>query len=181
MSLHLSWLLILVLEVVPSSAGNYTIIPQNVTISTGNLGTFRCGVTQMPPINFTAQRPDRNYTLTCPGPALNFPILALSGHCTGTAPDIIATWNMANVASNVNGTVFRCQAVGLSDKYAYLWITGSSKYYAMLFGCVMGGFFGILIIFAVSYVSLKRSERLQNCFKGQDEDGVMPTETSREY
>lgn len=39
---------------------------------------------------------------------------------------------------------------------------GSS--YDILIGCVIGGFFGILLVFGLSYTMLQRSETLQKCF-----------------
>ncbi|KAI4889095.1 hypothetical protein NFI96_018624 [Prochilodus magdalenae] len=155
---------------------NYTIVPQNVTINSGKSATFRCGAAPFSGperLNFTVQRPDANYSLSCPGDRVNIPSLLLNGQCEVKSSEIIATWEITNLVTKLSDTVFKCQIDGVGDKYAFLWVQGNGAYYAMLFGCVMGGFFGILIIFGLTYISLKRSERLQNCFKGRAEDDVM--------
>ncbi|KAK1806725.1 hypothetical protein P4O66_005223 [Electrophorus voltai] len=108
--------------------------------------------------------------------------LSLSGYCEVTNLEAIAIWELSNVGSDSNDIPLVCHTSGLTDKYGYLFVNGNSKYYAMLFGCVMGGFFGILIVFGVTYITLKRSERFQNCFKGREEDD-MPTavENAKQY
>lgn len=40
----------------------------------------------------------------------------------------------------------------------------NSSYFGVLIGCVIGGFFGILIVFGLIYVFLQRSETFRECF-----------------
>ncbi|XP_076869050.1 uncharacterized protein LOC143519476 [Brachyhypopomus gauderio] len=185
MPLHPSWLLVLVLQFLwPSMAVNFTVVPQNVTVALGKSASFQCGISSPKEVsfNFTVCRPEANYTLTCPGRSINFQTLSLSGYCQVNNTEALATWDLSTVGSDSNGIHIVCHTNGLTDKHAYLFIDGSSKYYAMLFGCVMGGFFGILIVFAVTYITLKKSEKFQTCFKGKEEDDI-PTvaENTNQY
>ncbi|GAA6083815.1 uncharacterized protein LOC123743145, partial [Tachysurus ichikawai] len=150
---------------------NYTNTPVNTTASMGKSATFTCTVipTGMA-INFTATLPQSSYVQQCPGKNIKYPSMGLNGNCEITSTQVTATWQMSNIGPDVNNTAFTCVGTGLPPVTGYLWITGASSYYLMLFGCVMGGFFGILIVFILAYVSLKKSEKLQECFKGKDED-----------
>ncbi|KAK3541373.1 hypothetical protein QTP86_023073 [Hemibagrus guttatus] len=165
----------------------------------GKSATFTCTVTpKNMSLNFTARLPTTSYVLQCPGKPVKFPSMVrdftllhqiklinlqqipecrnsaqkngLYGNCESNDVQVTGTWQMSNIGNDVNGTAFTCIGSDLSPVTGYLWITGASAYYLMLFGCVMGGFFGILIVFGVTYISLKRSEKLQECFKGKDEE-----------
>ncbi|KAF7692061.1 hypothetical protein HF521_011028 [Silurus meridionalis] len=167
------WLFVcIVLQSAPPVQGyNYSMVPVNTTVYMGKSTTFTCSIVPgNGMLNFTARLPLNSYTLQCPGKNLNFPSMSLYGSCDNKPNQNTASWQMSNIGSDVNGSAFICSGDGLDVQVGYLWITGASKYYLMLFGCVMGGFFGILIIFGVTYVSLKRSERLQECFKGKPEE-----------
>lgn len=95
------------------------------------------------------------------------------GNCDVSPTQISASWQLSNIGSDINSSAFICSVTGLDVVTGYLIITGASTYFLMLFGCVIGGFFGILIIFILTYVSLKRSEKLRECFKGKPEDDVL--------
>ncbi|KAM9436669.1 uncharacterized protein Hap1MRO34_001064 [Clarias gariepinus] len=175
-TLSLMWLFIcfVLLSVPPAQGQNYVSYPTNTTVNMGKSTTFTCAVQPgNTTMNFTARLPLNTYTLQCPGSNINLPSMSLYGTCDYSATQITATWKMSNIATDVNGTTFTCSPGGLPVQTGYLWITGASQYFLMLFGCVMGGFFGILIVFSVTYVSMKRSEKFQECFKGKPEDDVM--------
>ncbi|KAG7318021.1 hypothetical protein KOW79_019056 [Hemibagrus wyckioides] len=155
----------------PAQGQSYSNYPINTTVNMGKSATFTCTVTpNNMTLNFTVRLPQNSYVLQCPGKGIKYPSMGLYGNCEVTGSQVTGTWQMSNIGNDVNGTAFTCVGSDLSPITGYLWITGASSYYLMLFGCVMGGFFGILIIFGVTYVSLKRSEKLQECFKGKDED-----------
>ncbi|CAB1334094.1 unnamed protein product [Coregonus sp. 'balchen'] len=55
-----------------------------------------------------------------------------------------------------------------------------SSYFATLIGCVIGGFFGILIVIGLSYTVLRRSERFQRCFRGKDREDDVTTMVTKD-
>ncbi|TSK20090.1 hypothetical protein Baya_1638 [Bagarius yarrelli] len=168
----MGFLVCVMLQSVPPAQGMaYTNTPVNTTVNMGKSATFTCTVTpNNMTINFTARLPYNKYELRCPGQSIKFPSMGLYGNCEVTPTQVTGTWQMLNIGNEVNNSAFICTGTGLPEHVGFLWIAGASKYYLMLFGCVMGGFFGILIIFVVTYVSLKKSEKLQECFKGKGED-----------
>lgn len=149
----------------------YTKKPENITAATGDSATFPCGVKKSAgKVDFTIQG-NNNKTMSCPGNDTNvWQVESLKWSCSETTNEILATWTIIGTSLPDNGTMFRCKAQGQPEVVGHLHVFVNSSYFGVLIGCVIGGFFGILIVFGLIYVFLQRSETFRECFRGKQED-----------
>ncbi|XP_071326639.1 uncharacterized protein [Trachinotus anak] len=188
---HISLLpLALLLLTTPSSAQNtttasapnpaalsYRTRPADVTVAVGEPALFRCGVPEASPnLTFTFYGSHGNYSLTCPHGHVEDVSQALYGSCDVENGESLAVWTLRGTSFSDNGTRVVCQQSKNPDTpAAVLHVYDNGTSYATLIGCVIGGFFGILLVFGLSYTMLLRSETLQKCFRGKETEDDMTT------
>ncbi|KAG5271622.1 hypothetical protein AALO_G00182090 [Alosa alosa] len=164
----------------------YTQRPGNITTATGEPASFHCGIpSSAGRVDFRIQGNEQgnNKTLSCPGNKTHeWPEKALKWSCTDTATEILAIWTITGTSLSDNGTMFRCTAHGQPETVGHLSVFVNSSYFGILIGCVIGGFFGILLVFGLIYVFLQKSESFQECFRGKrEEDECTIVEESKGY
>ncbi|KAK6326565.1 hypothetical protein J4Q44_G00022100 [Coregonus suidteri] len=162
--LGLSVFLLALLHLLQCSAqNNYTTRPNNLTVAAGKPAAFQCGVTPPPrQLNFTLYGSHGNRTLICPGNHTDYlAAQSIKGYCNNTGKELFAMWLISRTSHSDNNTQ-------------------DSSYFATLIGCVIGGFFGILIVFGLSYTVLRRSERFQRCFRGKDREDDVTTMVTKD-
>ncbi|XP_028837182.1 uncharacterized protein LOC114790915 [Denticeps clupeoides] len=182
----LPWLVCALLLSPVTSGGTYTQIPENITSLTGKTVTFHCATRLPSALSFSIQGSQNNNTLSCnssqPFKPISVPSRALQGNCENRNGELVAQWTIISTSLSDNATIFRCQSSGLPDAIGTLTVYMNSGYFATLIGCVIGGFFGILIVFVGVYIALQRSEKLQICFRGKSEDDAITiVEESKSY
>ncbi|XP_077577088.1 uncharacterized protein LOC144199369 isoform X2 [Stigmatopora nigra] len=178
-------LLILVLIITPLSAQNTTtastntsseisIRPVDVSVFVGDPAVFICAVPETSPVVTFALFGDHgNYSLTCPGGNVNDIPQAIYGRCQIKKRQSLAVWTIKGTSNTDNHTKVVCQLPNGGDSFtATLRVYDNGRNLAILIGCVIGGFFGSLLVFALSFAILKRSKAFQKCFggKGGDDD-----------
>ncbi|XP_040901357.1 uncharacterized protein LOC121186639 [Toxotes jaculatrix] len=156
------------------AALSYRTHPVDIIVAVGEPAVFSCGVPEtFPNLTFIFYGSHGIYNLTCPyGHEEDIP-QALYGSCYVKNGESLAVWTLRGTSFSDNGTRVMCQQLNNRDTPAavlYVYDNGSS--YATLIGCTIGGFFGILLVFGLSYITLQRSERFQKCFRGKDEDDL---------
>ncbi|KAL2084464.1 hypothetical protein ACEWY4_019982 [Coilia grayii] len=150
----------------------YTHKPGNITSQSGESASFKCGISSSssPKVIFTVQG-NNNKSMSCPGnTSEEWTVKSLQWSCSVTDGEVLAVWTISGTSLPDNGTMFRCQAQGQPDAVGYLWVYVSSSYFGILIGCVIGGFFGILIVFGLTYIFLQKSETFRECFGEKQED-----------
>ncbi|XP_064161573.1 uncharacterized protein LOC135237927 isoform X2 [Anguilla rostrata] len=165
-----------------STALSYTVVPRNVSQDVGKAATFLCGVspeTAATRVDFTIYRRHGNYSVLCPGEPLSLPSQGLNGYCEVKGEELRAVWSVAYNSRKDNGTYVACRPTGLSPAFAYLTVKENSSYFAALIGCVIGGFVGILAVFGLVYLGMRRSERFRKCLKGQTSQDDLSTITEQ--
>ncbi|MFT7800680.1 hypothetical protein AGIG_G5083 [Arapaima gigas] len=180
------WILVLAcvtLSGCPTSvAQHYSRLPVNVTQEPGKTVTFVCGVSPSnTTLNFTLYDSHVVSTLSCPAGSPSQPSQVISGRCESNAQEVWGVWSLSYTVSGKNGTYVMCQGTHLPPVYSFLYIQESKSYFAILVGCVMGGFFGFIVIFGLGFIALKRSERLQRCFKGKTPQDDITTIVEENY
>ncbi|XP_063054317.1 uncharacterized protein LOC134448566 [Engraulis encrasicolus] len=176
--LNLSWSL---------QDSTYTYKPENITSASGDSATFKCGISSSSSSSSSSSllvfsiQGNNNITMSCPGNVSeSWTIEALKWSCSVTDGKVLAVWTVTGTSLPDNGTVFRCQVEGQPDAVGYLWVYVSSSYFGVLIGCVIGGFFGILIVFGLIWIFLQKSESFRECFGGkQEEDECTIVEDSK--
>lgn len=177
-----SLMLVVVLHLVrPSSAQGapaYVTRPANVTAALGEPAEFRCGVVRSSP-NVTLSY--GNYSLTCPGDPLTFIPQALYGTCETHTGETVAVWTVKGTSLSDNGTRVLCmQPLDSITLVATLHVFDDRLNYFILVGCTLGGFFGILLVFGLLFITLQRSETFQKCFVGTEPEEDMVTVVTRD-
>lgn len=161
---------VLILPHIPASlALSYTSTPHNVSQMSGKAASFLCGIspeTATTTVLFTIHHCRGNQSVQCPGEPNYLPSLGLNGYCEVEGQELRAVWSMAYISQRDDATYVVCQPTGLRATYAYLSVKGNNSYFYALIGCAAGGFLGILLIFGLAYLGLKRSERCRQCFNG---------------
>lgn len=159
------------------AALSYRIRPADVTVAVGEPAVFLCGVPEASPnFTFTFYGSHSNYSLTCPyGHVEDIP-QALCGRCEMKEGESLAVWTLKGTSFSDNGTRVVCQQSKNPDApAAILQVYDNGTKYATLIGCVIGGFFGMLLVVGLSYTMLQNSETLQKCFKGKDTEDDLTT------
>lgn len=160
-----------------AAALGYRTRPADVTAAVGEPAVFRCGVPKASPnLTFTFYGSHGNYSLTCPSGHMEDIPQALYGSCEIKKGELLAVWTLKGTSFSDNGTRVMCQQSKNPDApAAVLHVYDNGVSYATLVGCTIGGFFGILLVFGLSYTMLRRSETLQKCFRGKQTDDDMAT------
>lgn len=149
----------------------YSTVPLNQTVAGGKPAIFRCGVPPIAPqLNFTIYTRQGNYTLTCPGHTVmkDLPVKALTGSCFNTVSEQTAVWSFSGTSYSDNNTRVKCKQLGGLALEASLTVSDDKTRFATIIGCSIGGFFGILLVFFLSIVFIKKSPTLQKCFRGEE-------------
>ncbi|KAG7229460.1 hypothetical protein INR49_012859 [Caranx melampygus] len=111
-----------------------------------------------------------NYSLTCPHGHMEDIPQALYGSCEEEEEESLAVWTLRGTSYSDNGTRVVCQqSRNPHTTAAVLRVYDNGTNYAILIGCTIGGFFGILLVFGLLFMMLQRSETLQKCFRGKDD------------
>lgn len=165
-----------------SAALTYRTRPANIIVAVGQPAVFRCGVPKTSPnITFTYYGNHRNYSLTCPYGHVDDIPQALHGSCDMKKEESLAVWTIKGTSFSDNGTRVVCQQSNNPDApAAVLHVYDNGIGYATLIGCVTGGFFGMLLVAALSYTMLQRSETLQRWFRGKDTEDDLTTIVSKD-
>lgn len=187
MKISQMWLLLLALTqtYMPSSALNtttrttdapaalsYRTHPVNVKVAVGEPAVFRCGVPETSPnLTFTLSGSHGNHKLTCPQGHIEDIPEALYGSCEIKKSESLAVWTIKGTSFSDNGTRVECQQLNNPEKRsAVLHVYDNGINRAVLIGCVIGGFFGMLLVAALAFITLQRSETAQRCFRGTKEE-----------
>ncbi|CAJ1062042.1 uncharacterized protein LOC117823261 [Xyrichtys novacula] len=146
----------------------YRTRPANMKVAVGEPAVFCCGVPDASPsLKFTLYGGHGNYTLTCPDGHVEDIPEALYGNCEMKKGESLAVWTIKGTSYSDNGTRVECQQSNNPEKRsAVLHVYDSGINYAILIGCVIGGFFGTLLVVALAFVTLQRSDTVQRCFRG---------------
>ncbi|XP_077453722.1 uncharacterized protein LOC144072519 [Stigmatopora argus] len=178
-------LLILVLIITPLSAQNTTtastnrsseisIRPVDVSVFVGDPAVFICAVPETSVVTFALFGDHGNYSLTCPGGNVDDIPQAIYGRCQIKKRLSLAVWTIKGTSNTDNHTKVVCQLPNGGDSFtAILRVYDDGRNLAILIGCVIGGFFGSLLVFALSFAILKRSKAFQKCFRGKEDDDTM--------
>ncbi|KAK5862668.1 hypothetical protein PBY51_018038 [Eleginops maclovinus] len=155
----------------------YVTRPANLTVPVGEPAVFRCGVHgASPTFTFTFYGSKGNYSLNCPSGHVEDIPQALYGSCGTKKGESLAVWTLKGTSYSDNGTRVVCQlANNPVAPTAILHVYDDGRSYSILIGCVIGGFFGILLVFGLSYLMLRRSETLQSWFRGGQPEDDMDT------
>lgn len=158
----------------------YRTRPSDVTVAVGEPAVFHCGVPEtFPNLTFTLFGSHGNYSLTCPhGHVENIP-QALYGSCEMKSGESLAVWTIKGTSIPDNGTRVVCQQSNNPQKRsAVLHVYDNGLNRAILIGCVLGGFFGMVLLALMAVMTLRRSETFQKCLRGgsdeeDDEDTIV--------
>ncbi|XP_029361218.1 uncharacterized protein LOC115045595 [Echeneis naucrates] len=157
-----------------TAALTYLTRPADVTVAVGEPAVFRCGVPEASPnLTFIFYGSHGNYSLSCPRGHVEDIPQALYGSCDVEKGESMAVWTLRGTSFPDNGTRVVCQQSNNPDTAAaVLRVYDNGASYATLIGCVIGGFFGILLVFGLSYTVLRQSRTLQKCFRGKEEEDM---------
>lgn len=152
----------------------YLTRPANVTAAVGDPAVFRCGVPDSTPnVTFTFYGSRSNYSLFCPSGHVEDIPQALYGSCEMKDGESLAVWTLKGTSLSDNKTRVVCQKEGTTDApSAVLHVYDNGISYATLVGCLIGAFFGTLLVAALFFVTLQRSESFRKCFSGNAEDDL---------
>nr|XP_019946777.1 PREDICTED: uncharacterized protein LOC109632095 [Paralichthys olivaceus]XP_019946778.1 PREDICTED: uncharacterized protein LOC109632095 [Paralichthys olivaceus] len=152
----------------PSPAAlTYSTRPADVTVAVGEPAWFSCGVPEASPsLSFTFYGSHGNYTLICPNDHLEDIPEALYGNCEVKNGESLAVWTLRGTSFSDNGTRVVCRRSEDPDSLAaVLHVYDNGTSYAILIGCTIGGFFGLLLVCGLSYTMLWRSDSFRKCFR----------------
>ncbi|KAM4569039.1 uncharacterized protein V3H82_013055 [Fundulus diaphanus] len=188
---HVFWLLLAVLQIAaPSSAqdnttspantiptltpktkaSSYRTLPIDVKVAVGEPAEFRCGVSEASQnLTFTLYSSHGNYTLTCPNGKVEDIPQALYGSCEVKNGELVAVWTLKGTSYSDNEARVVCHESNAPDECAaVLRVYDNGASYATLIGCLIGGFFGVLLVFGLIFLLLPKSMTIQNCL-GEDD------------
>lgn len=174
----------------PGSSQSYLTLPSNITVGLGDPVVFWCGVPKSSEgLTFTFYGSAHNYTLSCPSGHIEDIPQALEGFCVVHLTELLAAWVLKGASIPDNGTRVVCQSRGHPPApVAYLHVYDNGSGNSLLIGLAVGGFFGVITVCGLLYLTLTRSERLQMCFRGKNRqpedlteimDNIEPTATSK--
>ncbi|XP_037310322.2 uncharacterized protein LOC119197809 [Pungitius pungitius] len=166
----------------PGDPLSYRTRPADVTVAVGDPAVFRCGVPEASPsFTFTFQGAHGNYTLACPSGHVEDIPQALYGSCDMKNGESLAVWSLKGTSFSDNGARVLCQHPNNPNSAAaVLHVYDNGTRHAILIGCIIGGFFGTLLVFGLLYATLLRSETLQKCFRGGETAEDLTTIVSKE-
>lgn len=153
-----------------TTALRYLTRPADVTVAVGESAVFSCGVPKASPnLTFTFYASSSTYSLTCPLGHFEDVSQALYGSCEMKDEESLAVWTLEGTSFSNNGTRVVCQqSNNLHAVSAVLHVYDNGTSRVTLIGCVIGGFFGTLLVAGLSYLLLQRSDTLQSVFRGKD-------------
>ncbi|XP_008322149.1 uncharacterized protein LOC103388773 [Cynoglossus semilaevis] len=170
------FLLLLALLQLTTPSSGYSTRPANVKVAVGEPAEFKCGVPEgSSSLVFTFYSSHGNYSITCPEGHVEDIPQALFGSCDVKNGELLSVWRLQGTSYSDNGTKVECrQSENPEILIAILHVYDDGTNFAVLIGCTIGAFFGILLVFGLSYTVMWRSERLQRCFggNGREEDLV---------
>ncbi|XP_057690478.1 uncharacterized protein LOC130914907 [Corythoichthys intestinalis] len=157
--------------------------PVDVSVFVGDPATFICAVPETSPIVTFALFGDHgNYSLTCPGERVEDIPQDIYGRCYKEKGLSLAVWNIKGTSNSDNHTKVVCQLPNGGDSStAILYVHDNGRNLAILVGCVIGAFFGSLLVFALLFLLLQRSEAFQKCFSGRGRDDDAFTIISKDF
>ncbi|XP_021170219.2 uncharacterized protein LOC105923362 [Fundulus heteroclitus] len=194
---HVFWLLLAVLQIAaPSSAQNnttsvantvttltpktkaissYRTLPIDVKVAVGEPAEFRCGVSEASQnLTFSLYSGHGNYTLTCPNGKVEDIPQALYGSCEVKNGELVAVWTLKGTSYSDNEARVVCHQSNAPDECAaVLRVYDNGASYATLVGCLIGGFFGVLLVFGLIFLLLPKSMTIQNCLGEDDTEDDM--------
>ncbi|XP_056900164.1 uncharacterized protein LOC130531998 isoform X1 [Takifugu flavidus] len=149
---------------------SYLTRPENVSVAVGEPAVFRCGVPESSPnVTFRFYGTHGSYSLTCPDGKVEDVPQALYGSCNVKNGELMAMWTLKGTSFSDNHTRVTCQGPKSTEApSAFLHVHDKGTSFFILIGCVIGGFFGTLLVAALAYLTLQNSESVQNCFKGKE-------------
>ncbi|XP_010790944.1 uncharacterized protein [Notothenia coriiceps] len=164
------------------AALRYLTHPADLKVAVGDPAVFSCGVPRASPtFTFTFYGSHGNYSLTCPSGHVEDIPQALYGSCGSKKGESLAVWTLKGTSYSDNGTRVVCQQPNnRAAPAAVLQVYDDGRSYFILIGCVIGGFFGILLVFGLLYFMLRRSETLQTWFRGSQPEDDMNTIVTKE-
>lgn len=187
---HICWLLLALLQIAaPSSAqdvttssdksttsatkpkaSGYRTLPIDVKVAVGEPAEFRCGVSEVVQnLTFTLYTSHGNYTLTCPNGKVEDIPQSLYGNCEVKKDELLAVWTLKRTSYSDNDTWVTChESNHPEDRSASLHVYDDGVSQAVLIGCVIGAFFGVILVFGLIFLLLPRSMNLQNCLGEAD-------------
>ncbi|KAK6469806.1 hypothetical protein HHUSO_G32221 [Huso huso] len=154
--------------------------PQNMTIARGTTALFTCAVKASQTndslaIGFKSKSAGNYNMLKCQGGTNEVTMVSnVEGRCKKNGDTLEASWRIAIALMSDNETMVICNAPGIKNTTAYLFVYDNNHNQTIV-GCAIGGFFGIIIVFGFTYLLLKRSERFQKCLKGKPVDDETTT------
>ncbi|PWA33679.1 hypothetical protein CCH79_00007419, partial [Gambusia affinis] len=154
----------------PKNISGYWTLPIDVKVAVGEPAEFRCGVPEASKsLTFTFYSSRGNYTLTCPNGKVEDEPQALYGHCEVKGGELVAIWTLKGTSYSDNDTLVVChRSNGPEDCSAVLHVYDNGASYAVLIGCVIGGFFGVLVVFGLIFLLMPKSMTIQNCLDEDD-------------
>ncbi|XP_072250836.1 uncharacterized protein [Leuresthes tenuis] len=145
------------------AALSYRERPTDVTVAVGEPAVFSCRVPETSSnLTFTFYGSHGNYSLTCPHGHVEDVPQALYGSCDVRNGETVAVWTLKGTSFSDNGTRVVCQQPKNPEApAAVLHVYDDGASYYTLIGCVIGGFFGILLVFGLLFITLQRSETVR--------------------
>lgn len=165
-----------------TAALRYRTQPADISVAVGEPAVFGCGVpTAQPNLTFALYGSYSNYSLTCPHGHVEDIPQALYGSCEMKNGESLAVWTLQATSFPDNGTRVVCQQLGNPQALsAVLNVYDNGASNAVLIGCVIGGFFGVLLVAALLYVFLVKSESFQECCGGGETEDDITNIVSKE-
>nr|XP_040022334.1 uncharacterized protein LOC120811188 isoform X1 [Gasterosteus aculeatus aculeatus]XP_040022335.1 uncharacterized protein LOC120811188 isoform X1 [Gasterosteus aculeatus aculeatus] len=138
-------------NITTSAADGFRTHPADVTVAVGEPAVFRCGVPEASPdFTFTLRGAHGNYLLTCPSGHVEDVPQALYGSCEVRNGESSAVWTLKGTSFSDNGTQVSCQQPkNPNSAAAVLHVYDNGTSHAILIGCIIGGFFGTLLVFGL--------------------------------
>ncbi|TWW79561.1 hypothetical protein D4764_10G0005910 [Takifugu flavidus] len=131
--------------------------------------TITCTSESSPNVTFRFYGTHGSYSLTCPDGKVEDVPQALYGSCNVKNGELMAMWTLKGTSFSDNHTRVTCQGPKSTEApSAFLHVHDKGTSFFILIGCVIGGFFGTLLVAALAYLTLQNSESVQNCFKGKE-------------
>ncbi|XP_032415533.1 uncharacterized protein LOC116717955 [Xiphophorus hellerii] len=154
----------------PKNVSGYRTLPTDVRVAVGEPAEFRCGVPEASKsLTFTFYSSHGNYTLSCPNGKVEDIPQAPYGRCEVKGGELVAIWTLKGTSYSDNDTLVVChQSNDPEDCSAVLHVYDKGASYATLVGCVIGGFFGVLLIFGLIFLLMPKSMTIQNCLDEED-------------
>lgn len=187
---HICWLLLALLQMAaPSSAQDvttssdksstsapkpkatgYRTLPVDVKVAVGEPAEFRCGVSEVVQnLTFTLYTSHGNYTLTCPNGKVEDIPQSVYGSCEEKKDELLAIWTLKGTSYSDNDTWVVChESNHPEERSASLHVYDDGVSQAVLIGCVIGAFFGVILVFGLIFLLLPKSMNIQNCL-GEDD------------